>query len=254
MRAIMVCVDYSDILSITLPYNRHHFEEMCIVGTPDDHVTRQLASRHQCVYFGTNAFYDDGADFNKWKALELGLDSFGRSGWLALLDADVLWPAFAEFLELITGNLYTPRRRMMTDLGLMYLATEEATWNRWPLHRNDAEFAGYSQIFHADDPALGPPPWHEIDWMHGGGADSMFQRKWPPAKKIRTDWEVLHIGQAGANWCGRATTRLDGTVPEHAAERLVKLRKYVRSRRHGSADPYAAERIVKQSQNAQDGV
>jgi hypothetical protein len=31
LRAIMVAVNYSDLLSITLPYNRHHFDQVMIV-------------------------------------------------------------------------------------------------------------------------------------------------------------------------------------------------------------------------------
>ena len=41
-------------------------------------------------------FYADGAAFNKWKALELALDSYGRRGWLCVMDADVIWPQHGE--------------------------------------------------------------------------------------------------------------------------------------------------------------
>lgn len=243
MRAILVSVDFGDILSITLPFNLHHFEEVLVVSTPDDHETRAVVNRHQCRLFATSAFYDNGADFNKWKALELGLDHFGRTGWMCILDADILWPAILPSFDLIEGNLYTPRRRMMTDLGMLYMATEESTWNRWPIHPQEREFAGYSQIFHASDPVLGNPPWHETNWRHGGGADSMFQRKWPDSRKIRPPFEVLHIGHAGRNWCGRSTQRMDGTVPHESEMRLRKLQSYVRGRNRRAADPYAGERI-----------
>jgi hypothetical protein len=61
----------------------------------------------------------------------------------------------------------------------------ENEWTKYPIHRNTKEWAGYSQIFHADDPVLGQPPWYDISWSHAGGADSAFQHKWTEDKKIR---------------------------------------------------------------------
>ena len=49
MRAITVCVEYSDYLSHTLPYNRHQFSEWMIVTTPEDKATRDVASSLGCL-------------------------------------------------------------------------------------------------------------------------------------------------------------------------------------------------------------
>jgi hypothetical protein len=42
MKAIMVCVDYGDLLSLTLPYNKHHFEQMLVVTAPRDRETQNI--------------------------------------------------------------------------------------------------------------------------------------------------------------------------------------------------------------------
>ena len=80
--AVMVSVDYADLLSITLPRNRHHFERVMVVTTPNvsDLATREVARANNAELFCTNSFYDDGAHFNKWKALEQALDK----GWKIL--------------------------------------------------------------------------------------------------------------------------------------------------------------------------
>jgi hypothetical protein len=223
LRAICVAVDYADILSLTLPYNRHHFDEMMIVTAPTDFATIHLAYEHKCELYITNSFYDDGADFNKWKALEQGLDEFGRRGWMCLLDADVLWPKKIPEYKLQTGDLYTPVRRMCMELRIQ----PEAEWKYYKIHPNIAEFAGYSQIFHALDPHLGEKPWHEINWRHAGGADSFFQMKWPVESKVRPPFEVLHLGPAGTNWCGRVY----GLENEIAQQRYKKLSAYLKKRR-----------------------
>lgn len=230
MKAILVAVDYWDLLAITLPWNRHHFESVAIVTSPEDvPKLTDLARANWADIIVTNKFYEHGAQFNKWAALEYGLDYIGRDGWLCLLDADVMWPMNTPYFELVPGKLYTPLRRMFEDLT-QPIPPEEC-WGRYPVHHNTAEWAGYTQIFHADDPVLGPPPWHETNWKHAGGADSYFQRKWPACNKVRPPFEVLHLGRAGSNWCGRSSPFLDGTAGPRMEANLRAVRSLGAQRR-----------------------
>lgn len=225
MRAVTVCVDYSDYLAITLSINRQYFDEFMIVTTPTDIETLQVAYDNECETFITNEFYENGAVFNKWIALEHGLDIFGRAGWLCLLDADIVLPPFIPLeidLGLNVGNLYVPERYN----SLTY--TDD--WTDLP-YNPDEEFAGYCQMFHASDPVLGKPPWHETNWKHAGGADSFFANKWPPHNKLRPPFRVLHVGQSGLNWCGRTTPYLDGSVPALAEQRKNQLEQFLTTRK-----------------------
>lgn len=241
LRCFIVSVDFADLLDLTLAHNRQHFEEIHIITSHADVETRAVCHKYNATAFSTDAFYDDGADFNKWKALELGLDAFGRYGVICLMDVDVLWPKQIPDFDIEKGKLYTPYRRMYNPIK--FPLPPEDQWPKYPRHRNIAEWAGYSQIFHADDPHLGDAPWHEVNWKHAGGADSFFQRKWPKSHKVRPEFEVLHLGAAGQNWAGRATPYLDGTRPEEFARRQSKVLNYMRSRRRGANDPYEHERV-----------
>jgi hypothetical protein len=236
LRAILVSVEFGDLLAISLAYNRHHFAEVMVVTTPADTITAAVAKQNKAAVFATMSFYDRGAVFNKWKALEEGLDVFGRYGWLCIMDADVLWPRRIPSFAKIVNNIYTPRRRIMADLSQPAFSAalqDELSWERFPLHK-ETEFAGFSQIFHGSDPHLGSPPWHEVNWRHAGGADSYFQRKWPSRHKVRPPFEVLHLGQDGLNWCGRVTQYLDGSVPLDAAAHDAQTQAFIRGRVHGS--------------------
>lgn len=228
-RAILVSVNYHDYLSITLPYNQKHFESVMVVTSFQDKQTQELASYYDVDLFVTDAFYDDGAYFNKWKALEQGLDAYGRYGWMCIMDADVLWPKHHDPFKLTFGNLYTPFRRMLETFNGEIPA--EYNWEKYPRHRQQTEFAGFTQVFHADDPVLGDPPWHQTNWKHAGGADSFFQAKWPKTHKIRPNFEVLHLGPNGTNWCGRASSYLDGSKPEEASKRVEALNDMMKQRR-----------------------
>lgn len=231
LNAVLVSVDYADILSITLPYNRRHFNHVTVVTTPEDKATINTAVRNGARTYETHLFYADGADFNKWRALEAALDFWGRDGWLCLMDADVLWPKQAQLPELEIGNLYSPLRHMLLEPDPNNLPPE-SKWGHYPLHPQQREWAGFTQIFHGDDPALGDPPWHQTDWKHAGGADSFFQQRWSDSNKIRLPWNVLHLGPGGSNWCGRTTPDLtDGSRPPQAPQRTARLQGYLAARR-----------------------
>lgn len=273
LRAFTVCVEYVDLLSVTLPWNFHHFEEFYVVtcGEEEREIKKVLEPlcrpEQKCGTYSTNAFYDDGAVFNKWKALEEGLDIFGRHGWICLLDADVLWPKEIH-LNLEVGKLYSPLRHMMplyqpleqfahlphpyTLIGEGDVAPTfqllpfppEKEWWHYPTHRNIGEWAGYTQIFHSKDPVLGKAPWHEVNWKHAGGADSFFQQRWRLLDRIRPNWNVLHLGEAGQNWMGRSTPFLSGqTHPE--AKNRAKAMEQLWTRRRGQRTPnrYDGEKL-----------
>ena len=223
MRAIIVCVDYWDYLAVTLPYNLHHYDECMVVTSPADTNTRELCKHYKVQCHITDAFYRKGAMFNKWLALEEGLDKFGRDGWILIIDADIMLPRSIDLPPLHIGNIYAPRRRM-GDRPL-----PESMWNTLRLWHVQ-EFSGFFQLFHGRDPVLPNPPWHEVDWTHAGGADTFFQNKWRPTNKIRLDFEVLHLGPNGKNWCGRATP-LAGQVPTEAHIRMQKLSEFMERRR-----------------------
>ena len=267
MKAILVSVDFTDILSITLPYNRHHFDEVWIVTTQDEVGSpkmMQMAADNRATLFGTDAFYEDGAIFNKWKALEQGLEAMGRGGWICIMDADVLWPKEVELCGcpchsgiggmmhftacckpdcgLIQGRLYTPKRRMFTDLTKPI--PPESEWGNCPYHHYLAEWSGYTQIFHGSDPALPKPPWHDTSWSHAGGGDSFFSFMWTADKRVRPPFEILHLGDS-LNWCGRTINYVDGTKPAEANQRREQLTKLLheRSLKGSREDRYDHEKI-----------
>ena len=68
--------------------------------------------------------------------------------------------------------------------------------------------------------------------------------KWSKCQQIRPNFEVLHLGDPGQNWCGRATPYLDGEVPVGADERLAEMQKVYARHRRGD---YSADKIGKRN-------
>jgi hypothetical protein len=222
-----------------------------VVTTPEDVETQKIAQENNAKVFTTRSFYDDGAIFNKWIALEEGLDAFGRHGLMVIMDADIRWPKRIKHQNYEMGKLYTPRRRVLNPIKRFFL--EEKHWRSRARLRNESEWAGYTQIFYADDPHLPNPPWHEIDWIYGAGGDSSFQRLWPQDCKVRPSWEVLHLGPLAANWCGRVSPRMDGRNPEKAEERRFKLAEIMRVNQLQRIGRRTDQTHVRLGKNREDG-
>jgi hypothetical protein len=221
----LVSVDFADLLEITLPYNRHHFGEVIVVTSTRDKRSREIAEDYGAAVYETDSFYEPGAMFNKHKPLEEALDAIGRRGWLCMMDVDILWPKIFPHFELEVGNLYGPGRKVMVQPSKVI----PDDWSNFPSYLpNSKLIAGYSQLFHADDPYLGNPPWHRTNWRHAGGADTYFQLQWPRPNRIRLPFDVLHLGKVGVNWCGRTTPYLDGSYPPRAEENMSQLLRMVR--------------------------
>ncbi len=238
MNALIVSVDFADLLDVTLEYNRHQFDRVIVVTTPQDIDTQIVAGKNNAEVFQTESFYDRGAIFNKHKAMEEGLDFMGREGWICLMDADVLWPKKLPHFELGIGNIYGPLRRVM-DPPTFPIADD---WQQFPHYLLKAKvIAGFSQIFHGSDPALGKPPWHELDWTHGAGADTSLQKKWSKHNRRRLPFSVLHLGEVGVNWCGRLEPYLDGSIIPFEKKKREDLAFHTRKIGYSRRNPH--ERI-----------
>lgn len=238
--AVIVCVEYWDILQMTLPYNYHNFDKIIIVTSTQEEIPLWFHNKYdndeKITIFRSPDFYTNGAHFNKWLPLEQGLELAGV-GWICILDADILIPQqnmldgwkdkLLDTSRLSYGKLYTPLRRMYPELRIL----PEYSWSDFPIHPNVNEWSGYFQLFHTSDLVLGPRPWHEINWKHAGGADTFFQAKWAPENKIRPTWQVLHLGLEGRNWCGRSTPYVNGAVPTMATHRRNQLQQIAHQRR-----------------------
>ena len=231
MNSIVVCVQFDDLLAITLPQNARHCERVLVVTSPADEATQDVVSPvPNAEVCATDAFYRHGAAFNKGLALEEGFDVLGREGWLLVWDADVVMPDRMDLADVEVGSLYSPHRRMCRNIAEYHGQTD---WRQWPI-QGDLEHAGYFQLFHAADPLLRDRPWYGIDWRHAGGCDSDFQAKWPAQKRVRLPFEVLHLGVAHLNWHGRCQPRLDGSIPPEAhCRREAQQQMYRHRRRYG---------------------
>lgn len=242
--AISICVDFADILEFTLPYNRQQFERFLVVTHPEDEATIETAKLHGAEVLLTEVFYSRGAKFNKWAALQQGLDFLSHNGWLCILDSDIAIPK-QVYKQLVPKEdcLYTPRR---LDCRLLRKGIPlEKNWRRYKHVNTREEFAGYFQMFHTSYEGLSQRPWFKSDWDWAGTADTLFQRRWPQRQQIRPPWDVMHLGTPYMNWTGRVQAYVDGRVPAKATERARNQEVLRRQQRlnQGLDDRYKGVRL-----------
>jgi hypothetical protein len=220
LRGLTVCVEYDDLLKITLPQNLQHFDECLVITSSADTRTQELVKKHpKAKLFVTDSFYEYGASFNKGLAIELGFNALGREGWIVVWDADIIFPEVMPLNGMMIGNLYGPHRRILNDPRQWSPALQ---WSKC-VRARDLEIPGYFQLFHADDAVLQSRPWYDISFGHAGGGDSFFQSKWNKQNRIKLPFDVLHLGPRDSNWYGRTTERTDGIQLQEVNERKKKL-------------------------------
>lgn len=218
LSAITVCVEYADILALTLPYNRHHFNSFTVVTHPKDKATINVALSNDAKVVTSDLFYKN-AKFNKFEPLGEALKNL--SDWICILDADIVWPKRVA-LNLVKGKLYSPRRYVLKTIPSTI--PPENYWETLPIHPVGHIWAGYTQIFHSSQ--LPPIPYPPCE--HAGGPDTAFQSNWKPQDKQRFDWLCLHLGPTETNWGGRITPFLDGSLPSLASKRKKALPELLR--------------------------
>jgi len=221
IRGIVVCVGYDDLLSITLVRNMRHLSECYVITSHDDERTQALCCSVPDVHvIKTDAFTRHGALFNKGLAIEESFDVIGRTGWLLIHDADILFPDTLLLPSLNCQTLYGAPRLILQDPKKWHVGYDWATAQRSIDHGHP----GYFQLFNAGDPAIATlRPWYDVSFAHAGGSDAFFESHWQPAQKTKIASQVLHLGPRDANWFGRVTARTDGDPVVEAASRSAQM-------------------------------
>lgn len=233
LEAIIVCKDYADFLAETLPLNLSHFDDVVVVTHPDDKETQAVCAKNSVECVKTTVFHDNGDDFNKGLAINVGKDHLKGNGWYLHLDADMVLPhRFRHMLDRarldpkniygadrvnvygfeawkrLENNLYHPyEQRWFIDPG--YCHQEKPPENtRFGARVVHMEYGwvpiGFFQLWHSSHSA-------RYNYKRGAaaGTDVMFPTQWPREHRVllpevvcyHLDSEPKH--GIGTNWHGR---------------------------------------------------
>ena len=222
LTSIIVSVGYDDFLSVTLPINKQHCDGLTVITSPEDLATKAICAQHCVDILETNAFYDDGAAFNKGKAINGALKTIENDDdWIMFLDADIVLPSnFRDLLDtaaLQPDCLYTCDRyicdsfHLWTQIasggreyfhGQLYDARKFLYIPKWDQITKGLNLpVGYLQIAHRHSALRSgyPEQFPNANW-----SDVEFTRRFPGENRV---WlpgiSVLHLGAPGGNEDGR---------------------------------------------------
>lgn len=231
LEGIIVCVNYSDFLSHTLPFNKSIFNHLIVVTSPEDEQTKSLCGYHNVECVVTDEFTKNGDPFNKARGINAGLNKLSRKDWVIHLDADMYLPPLTrgilERISLEPKNIYGIDRMMCPNFEewIKFISNPRQTHTGWvyihptafPIGVRIGEYMseGYEPIgfFQMWNPkASGVYLYPEL---HGAAdrTDVLFAKKWarkdraliPEIIGVHLDSENSTINEMGKNWNGRKT-------------------------------------------------
>lgn len=221
--AIVVSVDYNDFLEITLK-NNVNLVNVTVVTSPNDVICQEICKKYGANCIVTERMYEDGAIFNKGKAINEGIKSLKNPDWILLLDADIYLPSdFSEVLkqtEMATQKLIVCKRLILDnyDLFLEWLNNK----NVGRLER--AKGFGYFQMFNIKNfpkkSNIFPENSNDASW-----SDLDFRDSFKDETELNTT--VLHLGQTCQNWQGRKTPKFFNTFADNKVSNLLDKLKFV---------------------------
>ena len=207
LTTITVCVDYSDFFKFALAHNRQILKNYHAVTTPQDKDTHALCQQYGLHVIATNSFYDDGAVFNKGKAINDGLEQSRASGWVLLLDADIFLPP--QFLDILSTKQLDRRylysaNRLCIDKDLCQAHMISPDYLR-ACAEQQPNYCGYFQMFHTSrfywskSLRVYPEGSANAAW-----SDTVFADFWPESqRRYFKGMSVIHFGPRRVNCNGR---------------------------------------------------
>jgi len=218
LEGLIICVDYGDILGITLPLNKDHFDDLLIITTPKDKKTKFVCESNGVKYLETTSFYDNNSKFNKGKALNFGIKNLSRQDWILILDADIILPNdFSEKInkkKLDDETIYGCYRRFCPT-PIKY----NPTWriDKYSLIRMKWVWApGFFQLFNYNVSILKNKYSLYIEFPElGMGNDGRFSKQFKKREIFDSDYiSVLHLGRAKENRPNRKGAKWDTHIPK----------------------------------------
>lgn len=190
---VIVSVSYNDFLLVSLEKNSKIFENITVVTSSSDFLCQKICRKFGVKCVVTDTMYEDGAVFNKGKAINAGIDSISDPDYILLLDADVLVMNRIDLHSLDDEFLYTSDRYIVPDYDSYqkYISGDLDKDNAFVL--NIDQGLGFFQLFNA---RIGYPE----SSYDASLCDIIFRDSFDKRKGI--DNTILHLGK-DSNWKGR---------------------------------------------------
>ena len=194
INAYTVCVNYADILTLSIDRWKQADSLIVITDTKDE-ATLALTEDHGVELWQTDVFYENRAFFNKGAAISECYGHRPPKNWSLFFDADVIppenWREIIEPKDPADGRIHP---------GFLYGAQRH---DEQGVLIQDCACAGFFQLFNVSDFNAQRRPIVDTHWSHAGNYDSEFKERWAVSQRVTLPLHLKHIGTPMVNWCGR---------------------------------------------------
>jgi hypothetical protein len=234
IEAVIVCINYSDFLSHTLPHNKNQFDKIVVVTDPNDEETQRVCDffNVQCIQT-VGMYYGGDTVPNKGRAINAGLQALEKTGWVVQLDADIYLPPLTRHIlesyplnphclygiDRLMCNSYADWYKYMHKTGKpvhegwIYLHTEIfQIGTRLVQYYGDGYLPiGFFQLWHPGTSGISRYPTADVGYDR---SDVVFLKQWARVhRQLIPDLLCIHLANAahsmGQNWTGRKTPRFE---------------------------------------------
>jgi hypothetical protein len=209
---IIVSVDYSDLLDITLKENSGIFDHTIVVTSTKDKKTQKVCKKYNCTLILTDSFYDEDSYLNKGKAINLAYSKLKYKQWVANMDADII--LFKNFKKIFFDS-FSNMEALYWMPRLMFNTPDEwVDFLKSPKPKNpqiEEEALGYFQLYHYNSKVFqllnehnSNKPYYEFS-KDASMSDLMFKNMWKRDFRLKLNMVCYHLGESMKNWKGRVT-------------------------------------------------
>lgn len=261
IECVICCVNYSDFLAHSLPFNKNFFNRTVVVTSLDDKDTKRVCDFYNVECVQTNEWFSDDAPFNKGRGINVGLSKLSRSDWVVHMDADiVLPPRSREIIErkrlddsCIYGldrflvpsykvwSEFVAKPKLQHELDV-YLHTDTFPIGTRIVKISEGGIVniGFFQLWNARKSGVVVYP---VEHQDAARSDMLFALQWPANKRqFISELIVYHLAtedytncEMGVNWAGRKTqifgpselTKGLPTPPKHSIGYRDALRRII---------------------------
>ena len=250
IEAIIVCINYSDFLKTTLPFNKNHFDNLVVVTDTKDEETAKTCEFYNVKCIQTDVFYSNNSKTpNKALGINEGLKHLNKDGWILQIDADIwlppLFSSIVRSLPLEEDSIYGIDRLMcnsykdwinfihMNGKALIHEGWVFLHMHHFPVgqrivdYNNDGYYPiGYFQLWNPIGSGVFIYPSENEGFDR---TDVLHSKKFSRAKrKLIPDLVCVHLAseehEMGQNWKGRKTKSF---LPEPSVSFNIKMQAFL---------------------------
>jgi hypothetical protein len=192
---LVISVNMSDYLRVTLTKNRNYFNNYYVLTCPEDENTKKLCAEFNAEYIEYNHFFTN-AKFNKSGGIKTAQDILHKKypeNWILLIDVDII----------LSPELIDTINKTNLDKNNLYGAKRYDLWNEEEFIKQEKKrlyrhkFAGYFQLYFRKNI-------YYPDYSNNASCcDITFSNNFRNRFKIEFETHVFHIGKEQSHWDGK---------------------------------------------------